>query len=49
MHQACVEGVVENAGLPDRRALADAASLGVEGEVDEVRCGQCARGFDAQP
>jgi len=49
MRQACVEGVVENAGLPDRRAVADAASLGGEGEVEEVRCGRCARGFDAQP
>jgi hypothetical protein len=46
MRQACVKGVTENTGLPDRRAVAGAAGLGAEGKVEEVGCGCCARGFD---
>jgi hypothetical protein len=48
MRQACVEGVIENARLPDRRAVTGAVGLGAEGEVEEVGCGYCARGFDVQ-
>lgn len=48
MRQACIEGVIENARLPDRRAVTGAVGLGAEGEVEEVGCGYCARGFDVQ-
>jgi hypothetical protein len=36
MRQACVEGVVENARLPNRRAVADAASLGLKGRLTKL-------------
>jgi hypothetical protein len=48
MRQACIEGVIENARLPDRRAVTGAVGLGAEREVEEVGCGYCARGFDVQ-